>query len=209
MALVDKKLSNPIITETYTVEGGNYMHVIKYNVSAGKYYSYKVDVETLSTYATTRIFGTKDQDLILLGEPQDPELPPELQHLTYIVVPTYLYSEPNGQIVKKPISNRISEFRTIAATTSFVIPKDTLIQTIGLIKISGTTLTVQVRHKSGSTYTELVESQEIGTTELLFNAGFKSYTVGDELVVTVTGGSVKISLLSDYNFPSIDCNFTI
>lgn len=208
MTLIDKRLSDATITETYSVADGNYMHIIKYNSGTSKWESYKVDVATLAAYSLNERFGSKDQDLILLGEYQDPELPPELKHETYVTIPTYLHHEPQSSTLK-PISNRISEFRTIAATTSFTIPKDTLIQTIGLTKVSGTTLTVQVQHKSGAAYTTLVESQVITSTESLFNVGFKSSTVGDELVVTVTGGSVKISLVSDYNFPSLDCNFVL
>lgn len=207
MTLINKRLSDASITETFSAADGNMMHIIKYNSSTSKWESYKIDVATLAAYATNEKFGTKEQDLILLGEAQDPEAP--IQHETYVVIPTYLYQEPDGQATRKPISNRISEFRTIAATTSFVIPKDTLIQTIGLVKVSGTTLTVKVEHKSGAMYTELIESQVIGTAELLFNVGFKSSNANDELVVTVSGGSVKISLISDYNYPSIDCNFTL
>lgn len=208
MALVDKKLSDAAITETYSAVNGDLLHIIRYNSSTGKYESFKVDFETLAGYALNMRFGSLAQDLILLGEPQDPELPPELQHLTYVNIPTFTHNEPQST-TRKPINNRISEFRTIAATTSFTIPKDTLIQTIGLAKVSGTTLTVRIRHKSGATYTELVESQEINTIESLFNVGFKSSTIGDELVVTVSGGSVKISLISDYNYPSLDCNFSL
>ena len=208
MTLINKGLSDASITETYSVADGNYMHVIKYNSGTGKWESYKVDVSTLAAYSVSERFGSKNQDLILLGEYQDPELPPELRHETYVTIPTYRYQEPLSSTLK-PICSRISEFKTIAATTSFTIPKDTLIQTIGLTKISGTTLTVQVQHKSGASYTTLVESTVITTTESLFGVGFKSSTVGDELVVTVTGGSVKISLVSDYNFPSLDCNFVL